>query len=238
MCEKVMKALLATLLKCALVLTLLTAALVGAVRALPYDRSREEGRRDFLFPAGCAPPCVMGMTPGVTTWEDTRQRVDEFDARGWINHDGFFENGGSTDAMMFWQWNTSPEFPYGYDTRAGRDFDLTNWVTFADGYVDTITIITNFTYSDVQFTFGRASDLLFYVALGQVTFRYEGLQATYDIGGRYCLHSKYPLFEMPTNLSFGRGAGTSNENGILSISPTDFGRSRRLIDQSLTFFCD
>jgi hypothetical protein len=54
--------------KLALIVALIFAAFIAAIRAQPYDDSE---LRAFLTPEGCPAPCFMGIRPGVTTMEES-----------------------------------------------------------------------------------------------------------------------------------------------------------------------
>lgn len=62
------------LLRHTLLLTVLLALPIFAIRAQPYDDS--ELRAFLAPPTGCPAPCFMGIRPGVTTVRDARMRLE------------------------------------------------------------------------------------------------------------------------------------------------------------------
>jgi hypothetical protein len=232
-CNRGRKLLITLFARATATLTLLLCLLIIVVRVLPYDRSREEALRAFLFTPGCEPPCVMGITPGVTTREDMRAIVNDFDAKGWIKQDGYFENGDDNYYFIMWRWNMSPSFHYGYDVPNTEDHYLSNAITVDGRYVDVVQIITNFTYSDVQFMFGKASTLSFNEAYKRLTIQYSHFQATYFLDDLYCINSTSALFSQPSFLAFGRELDTS-EDGTRWINHVDFASWR---NRMLSSFC-
>jgi hypothetical protein len=206
--------LITTFARAAAVLTLLICALVGGVRLLPYDRSHEEALRAFLFPEGCAPPCVMGITPGVTTEDEVQTIVDNFDKAGLIDHDNYSSrvvNAGDYSLIM-WIWNPSPIFPYADATQ-----NYSNVVTFVNKSVESIYINSGLTYSEVQLMFGRSSDILFDEEDQAVIYQYDGFRATYNLHQLYCFDSQYRLLKLESNFSFAQSFERSEE-GTRSVS--------------------
>jgi hypothetical protein len=205
-----MKALLTTFAKAAAALTVLTCALVGVVRVLPYDRSREDDLRAFLFPEGCAPPCVMGITPGVTTEDDIDLLLGDLEARGWIDATGRSE---IVDAMLplseiTWSWNAN-EFPYDYPLKAQYDLGFTNWVDVYDGLVVSAGLSVNVSYGELWLMRGDSSGLLLAEEFQILTAKYGNLQALYPLTRFSCLAYAHMFFDWPTLIATGDSADTT-----------------------------
>jgi hypothetical protein len=205
-----MNALLATLLKSALVLTMLIGVLVGAVRALPYNRSRDDDLKIFLFPAGCAPPCVMGITPGVTTGKDIDILLGSLEARGWIDGKDRAE---IVDAMLphseiTWNWNAD-SFPYDYPLKAQYDLGFTNWVDVYDGIVVSVGLSINLTYGELRLLRDEPSGLLLAEEFQLLTAKYGNLQALYPLTRFSCLPYPHTFFDWPTLITTGNSADSA-----------------------------
>jgi hypothetical protein len=129
------------LLKLTLLLTLIFAALVGLIRAQPYDDSE---LRAFLTPPdGCPMPCWQGIRPGITTFEEVRAIIEN---HPWITNIEYVGsvNESPQSAQIFWDWNGSQ--PVFASTSGGI-------VAIENNIVDAITLITLIPLGDVWLSF-------------------------------------------------------------------------------------
>jgi hypothetical protein len=68
----------------------------------PYD---DGGLREVLFTENCAPPCFLGIRPGVTTVDEAFALLQ---AHPWVEA---VESSGFGGQELFWRWNgTQPAF--------------------------------------------------------------------------------------------------------------------------------
>jgi hypothetical protein len=203
-----MKALFLALGKVAALLVMVMASLVGLVRALPYDRSEADELQAFLFPAGCRPPCVMGMTPDVTTWQEANVILDGYAARDWIRRDARDQSDDAGTGAIVWTWNKA-SFPFDYSTRARSGSSVTNIIMFDDDIINSINVSTSASYGDIRLMLGRPSTLILTDVPQLLSVRYSGLRADYNFDGLPCRRYPSPIFEMPTDLVFRAGADDS-----------------------------
>lgn len=89
-------------LKLALIPTLIFAAMIGLIRAQPYDDSAL--RALLTPPEGCPAPCFMGIRPGVTTMEEALVILEESE---WVAEIVYPNNHNPTDKinLITWYWN-------------------------------------------------------------------------------------------------------------------------------------
>src|SRR5215213_7994285 len=187
-------------LKVAALLLILTNGLVGLARALPYDRSREDEIRAFLFPVGCEPPCVIGMTPGVTTWPQAQALINGFQSQGWlvrqVSTDVAPAAYGSTEMTWNWTVERSP-----LDRSAQPDplrLNFRNTVVFQNGVVTLVGSATSVSYGALWLTHGNPSDFLLAEDHQSMIVFYGVLQARYVFGGVSCAPSERVLYDWPT----------------------------------------
>jgi hypothetical protein len=225
-----MKSFLAIFAKAAVILLLLSAALTGLVRALPYDYSREDELRAILFPPGCAPPCLIGLTPDVSTREDAKVILNHYAARGWISVGTRTEIYDVTirNTEMIWSWNAD-SFPFDNPVRNRMSLTFRNTIDFYNGIVKGVGISTGVSYGELRLTSGEPSDLLLAERYQSLTARYGNLQAHYVLAGVSCQPYAHAFFDWPTVLT------TSSETFLASteqraVSQSDFARWLKTVD--------
>ncbi len=88
-------------LKCVPLLTFIFAALVGLIRARPYDDSELHA---ILVPSdGCALPCFMGIRPGITT---VQEAYDLLERHPWVDHvKQHIWFSGPNNNLFSWTWS-------------------------------------------------------------------------------------------------------------------------------------
>jgi hypothetical protein len=228
-----MNTLLAICFKVAALLLILTNGLLGVMRALPYDRSREDEIRAFLFPLGCEPPCVMGMSPGVTTWPQAQAVVDTFRARGWlvrqVSTDVAPAAYGSTE--MTWNW-TAEHSRLDRPSQDPLRLSFRNTVVFQNGVVALVAVSTSVSYGELWLTRGAPSDLLLSERSQSLIALYGTLQAQYIISGVSCAPYQHALFDWPTVITT-RSEPLTTSVLERSVSRSDVVRWLRTLDESV-----
>lgn len=129
---------IALLLRCAALLTVLSMLALGAILGQPRD---DAAMRAFFTPQDCAAPCFLGIRPGVTR-EDEALAI--LRSQPWI--DALQQNADS----VTWVWNgKQPAFVSSF----GNSFVLAQ-IDFRAGIVDTIRLTTTTTWAEFYFLFG------------------------------------------------------------------------------------
>lgn len=117
------------------------------IRAQPYD---DAGLRSFLFPAGCAAPCFVGVQPGRTSVEDA---VALLDHHAWIEtlmaDIPLVIRGYGPVAMLPPSWVWSGAQPAWVDTSASGQ----TWVM--NDRIDYVEIKTRLRLGEVWLILGR-----------------------------------------------------------------------------------
>jgi hypothetical protein len=126
-------------IRLAALLTLLFGAVIGLVRAQPYD---DPVIRAFLTPPqGCDAPCFIGVQPGITPLNEA---IAILESSGWIAE---VEDSGRFHDLL---WNgQQPEF---------IDDDALNYLMIRAGVVDSIRLRTRLRLGDVVALLGRPDD--------------------------------------------------------------------------------
>lgn len=130
------------LLKLSLLISVLFALAIGAIRAQPYD---DDGLRDFLFNSpGCEDypnePCFIGIRPGATTFDEALAMLE---AHEWV------ERVTSASPIIQWTWNGSQPRFIGFPQERGL-------VTISDGTVRRLYVgYTSIKFSDLWLTLDK-----------------------------------------------------------------------------------
>jgi hypothetical protein len=127
------------LLLCLAVLCLaLTASVLAVVRAQPYD---DQPLREALFTPDCAPPCFIGIRPGVTT---RNEALAILQAHPWIaTVEPLLGERGLT-----WTWS-------GQQPSALRGGHTENSILLGDGIVRRIDLLTGENLADYLIVMGK-----------------------------------------------------------------------------------
>jgi hypothetical protein len=140
------------LLRPILLLTLLAALPIFAIRAQPYDDS--ELRAFLTPPEGCPAPCFMGIRPGVTTIEEA---VAILEAHEWVTaiDEHYVElmrlaaayEPPSLKTLLSWEWSTSK--PAWVDSRRNSSLIIKS------RRIEGVMIQTTIPLGDVLVTYGK-----------------------------------------------------------------------------------
>jgi hypothetical protein len=116
------------------------AALVGVIRAQPYDDSE---LRAILTPLDCPMPCFMGIRPGVTPIEEA---VMILTAHEWATDVRVFYNRGGRLYQAQWAWSgQQPAF---------IDGSKLSYIYAQDGIVETINTETTVPFGNLWLILG------------------------------------------------------------------------------------
>jgi hypothetical protein len=119
---------------------LVFAALVGVIRAQPYDDS---DLRAILMPADCPMPCFMGIRPGVTPVEDA---IRNLAAHEWVTDLNVFYNRAGRIYLVQWAWSgLQPAF---------IDGSKLAYTYAQDGLVETINAETTIPFGNLWLILG------------------------------------------------------------------------------------
>jgi hypothetical protein len=208
---------LAGLAKAAVLLTLLICALVVMVRLLPYDRSPEDELRAFLFPEGCAPPCAIGITPGVTTQDEVAALLDGFEARGWVAS-RFSHDTSVREKYVTWQWNID-QFPLPAMTRVQP---RNNFVHFVGSIAYDATIDIDVPFSDFMLLFEEQPVFYFSAGIGYPVAVSSAFVIRPSFGWSKCTGFGNPLLRLNVNMeidrqdsAYARTTGTYLDRGTM-----------------------
>lgn len=86
-------------------LTLLLLMPILLIRARPYDSSM---LRAALMPAGCAPPCFMGLRPGETTLKEAIRFFERLPHAHFVVQRPVDFNVSDDTAILYWRQDGSP----------------------------------------------------------------------------------------------------------------------------------
>ena len=186
------------LLKLALLLTLLFALPIVAIRAQPY----EDRVTPILIHEDCPMPCFMGIRPGITPMRESSEILDAHD---WVfNGQGDFPK-NLRDAPFFdvvlrktvinWRWSdTLPNWIMG---------DQRGSMTIQDAKVLDIGIATRLTLGEIILAFGDPTETRFFSSKDGKRFGYTIWFA--DMGIIIITQGDCPLsraYNFPTQIIF------------------------------------
>lgn len=127
---------------------ILMVGVVGLVQVAPYDDIPLRQARAVFLPADCAPPCFMGLRPGVMT---AQEALDHLNAHPWVNR---VERSRLRDldgtGRITWAWS-GLQPPFISNFSRGR-------ITITRGTLDLIEVDTLFTYGDLYRALGAPDE--------------------------------------------------------------------------------
>jgi hypothetical protein len=156
-------------LKPALLLTLIFALPIVAIRAQPY----EDRVTPILIDDDCPSPCFMGIRPGVTTM---RESAEILDAHAWVANgqsdfpkelrDAPFFDAVLRKTVINWRWSPSrPAWIVG---------DQRGSMTIQDARVLDIGIATHFRLGEIFLAFNNPTEVYFSTSKDGQRFQYAG----------------------------------------------------------------
>ena len=134
--------------KLTLIPTLIFTAIIGLIRAQPYDDSQL--RTFFAPPDGCPPPCFMGIRPGVTT---VNQAIAILQTQKWVNAESivvFKVNDNESGIAWVWNGRQPPSF--------GEFFPIAR-INNHQGVIFEIIVYTDVSLGSVIAYYGSMGDM-------------------------------------------------------------------------------
>jgi hypothetical protein len=134
-------------------LTVFTAAVL-LIRAQPIE---EQDLRAFLISPGCAPPCFLGIRPGVTT---VGEAIAILENHAWVEHvQPYYIGPDATSSesrgWAYWDWKESASIWYRASPDALRGH--AGMFEMEHGVVADISIATNIPFGSVRLMMGKPS---------------------------------------------------------------------------------
>lgn len=151
---------MAVLSRFSLLLTLLFTALVGVIYARPADSPL---RRLLTSSDGCAPPCFMGIRPGVTTLDEALAILGASEQVAGITRQTSYVD------VLHWQWAGAPNDVI--------DPAVPGRLLIEDEVINEISVGTRLTFGDVWLLLGPAQRGSFMIGALSVPSLHPGFQS-------------------------------------------------------------
>lgn len=117
------------------------------IQSRPY---KNHELRDLLVDRDCAPPCFLGIRPGVTTSQDA---LNILRTHPWVRDVQVFSSSDETEANVDWRWTRSAPAVFQLAT-----FQEGGLMKIEDNLVRYVSLVTLIRLGDIWLTWGKPNE--------------------------------------------------------------------------------